>query len=92
MLVVGTVLLLLIVALRRGMLQRHPVERAWWAATLLLVGMHSTDLPFFDSRLNILGWVLLAGLSGFIEQAADSQPAEGPGRGAPAVSPAPVDP
>ena len=92
MLVVGTVLLLLIVALRRGMLQRHPVERAWWAATLLLVGMHSTDLPFFDSRLNILGWVLLAGLSGFIEQAADSQPEVGPGRGAPAVSPAQVDP
>ncbi|MGB1416716.1 MAG: O-antigen ligase family protein [Synechococcus sp.] len=74
-LVVGTVLVLLIVALRRGLLQRHPVDRAWWAATLVLVGMHGTDLPFFDSRLNILGWVLLAGLCAAIEQKAPPPPA-----------------
>ena len=90
-LIVGTVLLLLVVSLRRGMLQRHPVERAWWVASLLLVGMHTTDLPFFDSRLNILGWVLLAGLSGFIEQTPDPHPAQGPGRGAPSVSPVKAD-
>ena len=28
--------------------------------------MHATDLPLFDARLNLLGWVLLAGLCGFI--------------------------
>ena len=31
-----------------------------------MVSMHATDLPFFDARLNMLGWVLLAGLCGFI--------------------------
>jgi len=29
---------------------------------LILVVLHGTDMPFFDSRLNIAGWVLLAGL------------------------------
>ena len=52
-------LLLLVVALRRGILQKAPMERAWWTATLVLVAMHATDLPLFDSRLNILGWTLV---------------------------------
>jgi hypothetical protein len=62
-LVVGTVFLLLVVALKRGMLRRDPLERAWWAAALVMVVMHATDLPLFDSRMNILGWVLFAGLA-----------------------------
>jgi hypothetical protein len=28
-----------------------------------MVVMHATDLPLFDSRMNFLGWVLLAGLA-----------------------------
>jgi hypothetical protein len=59
------VFLLLIVALKRGMLKRDPLERAWWAAALVMVVMHATDLPLFDSRMNFLGWVLLAGLANF---------------------------
>ena len=66
-LVAGLVLVLLVIALRRGMLKRGPMDRAWWAASFVLVGMHATDLPFFDSRLNLLGWILLAGLSGFLQ-------------------------
>ena len=66
-LVVGMVLLLLVMALQRGMLRSGPMDRAWWAASLVLVGMHATDLPFFDSRLNLLGWILLAGLCGFLQ-------------------------
>jgi O-antigen ligase len=62
-LIVGTVFVLLVVALKRGMLRRDPLERAWWAAALVMVVMHATDLPLFDSRMNILGWVLLAGLA-----------------------------
>ena len=84
LLIVGTVLALLVLALRFGMLQRAPMERAWWTATLVLVVMHATDLPLFDSRLNILGWTLLAGLCAFIR-------APGPDRDAHAVSPEPED-
>ena len=86
-LVVGTVLVLLMVALQRGMLRRGPMDRAWWAASLVLIAMHATDLPFFDSRLNLLGWVLLAGLCGFVQ----SRVGEGRDRDARAVSPEPAD-
>ncbi len=57
-------LLLLVVALRWNP-QKAPMDRAWWTATLVLVVMHATDMPFFDSRLNIAGLDLLAGLAAF---------------------------
>ena len=66
--VVGFVLALLVVALRRGRLDLF--DRAWWAAVLVLVVLHGTDMPFFDSRLNIAGWILLAGLRSRIREAA----------------------
>ena len=84
-LIVGTVLVLLMLTARRGMLQKPPLERAWWAATLVLVVMHATDLPLFDSRLNILGWTLLAGLYAFIRESE-------PDRDGLAASPERVDP
>ena len=46
--------------------------------------MHATDLPLFDSRMNILGWVLFAGLANV------SQPLK-PDRDALAVSGEPAD-
>ena len=58
--IVGLVLALLVVSLRCGRMTLF--DRAWWAAVLILVVLHGTDMPFFDSRLNIAGWVLLAGL------------------------------
>jgi hypothetical protein len=48
------------------------------------VMMHATDLPLFDSRMNILGWVLLAGLANV------SQPSK-PDRDALAISGEPAD-
>ena len=60
LLLVSLVLLLLVVSLRRGL--SGLFDRAWWTAVLVLVVLHATDLPFFDSRLNIAGWILLAGL------------------------------
>tara|TARA_Y100001968_G_C19451810_1_gene769189 strand:- start:6444 stop:7760 length:1317 start_codon:yes stop_codon:yes gene_type:complete len=37
-------------------------DRAWWSSSLILVFMHGTDIPLFDSRINIIGWILLSGL------------------------------
>ena len=63
---VGLVLALLIVSLRCSRMGLF--DRAWWAAVLVLVVLHGTDMPFFDSRLNIAGWILLAGLRSRIRQ------------------------
>ncbi len=61
-LVVGLVLWLLIGSARRGMAGGAVFERAWWASALVLACLHATDIPFYDSRINVAGWVLLAGL------------------------------
>lgn len=63
---VGLVLALLIVSLRCS--RKGLFDRAWWAAVLVLVVLHGTDMPFFDSRLNLAGWILLAGLRSLIRQ------------------------
>jgi O-antigen ligase len=61
-LVVGLVLWLLLRAARLGMASGSLFDRAWWAAVLVLLTLHGTDIPFYDSRINVAGWVLLAGL------------------------------
>lgn len=61
-LLVGLVLWLLIASGRRGMATGPVFERAWWASALVLACLHATDIPFYDSRINVAGWVLLAGL------------------------------
>ena len=50
----------------------------------MLVEMHATDLPLFDSRLNILGWTLLAGLAAF-NQELEQAPPPRPDRDGPAT-------
>ncbi len=78
--VIVLVLALLITSLRLGL--RGLFERAWWAAVLILVVLHGTDMPFFDSRLNIAGWILLAGLRCQIRsgrEPAGDAPAASPG-------------
>jgi O-antigen ligase len=62
LLVVGLVLWLLIRGLRRGMVTGPVFERAWWASALVVAVLHASDIPMYDSRLNIAGWILLAGV------------------------------
>ncbi len=69
---VGTVIGLLITALKRGVLlggvpssldlNERIIDRAWWTSIFVLLVMHGSDMPFFDSRINIVGWILLSGL------------------------------
>jgi O-antigen ligase len=66
--IIALVLWLLQRSARLGMLQGPVFERAWWAAALVLVALHATDMPLYDSRLNVVGWVLLAGLRSAIRQ------------------------
>lgn len=64
-LLVGLVLVLQIQAARLGMASGPLFERAWWASFLVLVALHATDIPLYDSRINIAGWVLLCGLRAY---------------------------
>ena len=43
-----------------------PGVRLWYVDTggpgPVLVLLHASDIPMYDSRINIAGWILLAGL------------------------------
>ncbi len=80
LLVVGLVLSLLVISLRRGC--SGLFDRAWWTAMFVLVLLHGTDLPFFDSRLNIAGWILLAGLRASFSPELSERPQPVPAPGA----------
>ena len=79
-LLVGLVLSLLVISLRRGC--SGLFDRAWWTAMFVLVLLHGTDLPFFDSRLNIAGWILLAGLRASFSPELSERPQPVPAPGA----------
>jgi len=67
LLVVSLVLALLLRTAQRGMVAGSLFDRAWWASALVLVALHATDIPMYDSRINVAGWVLLAGLRSFLK-------------------------
>ena len=52
-------------ATRYGMSMACVTDRGWLAAFLLLASIHATDLPYYDARINIVGWFLLAGLRAY---------------------------
>ena len=61
------VLLLLIVSFKKcfstqSSLRSNVFDRAWGSATFTLVFLHATDIAMFDSRINLVGWILLSGL------------------------------
>ena len=64
LLVVGFVLALLLLTAGPALLRGRLSDRAWWSAAFVLMTLHATDMPFYDSRINVAGWVLLAGLRG----------------------------
>jgi len=74
---VGLVLWLLWRTAAAGMASDRLFERAWWAATLVLVALHATDIPMYDSRLNIAGWILLVGLRARLSPGPDRGAAAG---------------
>jgi hypothetical protein len=49
---------------RMWLAQQLPVsDRSWWLAGVVLIWLHIWDVPFFDSRLNMAGWLVFAAVS-----------------------------
>lgn len=93
LLLVGFVGWLLVRSYRLGMVAAPVFERAWWASALVLVALHATDMPLYDSRINIAGWILLAGLRCFGRPQGGLQgTAVVPGQGGPGQGPLQVVP
>ena len=60
----------LFIAIRSGMLQESLFSKAWVISFLLLVIVHVTDLPYLDARINLVGWILFAGIVSYAESSA----------------------
>ena len=43
-------------------------DRAWITSLILLIFSHLVDIQYFDGRISISGWVLLAGTSHIIKK------------------------
>lgn len=43
-------------------LKNYIFDKAWWAAMFTMFLAHMVDIPYFDSRISITFWILLAGL------------------------------
>ena len=41
-------------------------ERAWWASSFVLIASQFADIQYFDGRISITFWILLAGLKNII--------------------------
>ena len=38
------------------------INKFWWISTLIILLMNFTDMPYYDGRVSILFWILIAGL------------------------------
>ena len=57
-------------AIRSGMLQEGLFSKAWVISFVLLIIVHVTDLPYLDARINLVGWILFAGIVSCAESSA----------------------
>ena len=43
-------------------ISKNSYDRAWWTSVIVFLILHSFDIVYFDSRISIIFWILLAGL------------------------------
>ena len=48
-------------------IKKNYYEKAWWTSTIIFLIHHSFDIVYFDGRISIIFWILLAGLKGVID-------------------------
>ena len=55
------------VAIRSRTLQGCIYTKAWVISFIMLIIVHIADLPYLDARINLVGWILFAGIVSFAE-------------------------
>ena len=49
-------------------------DRAWWTSVIVFLILHSFDIVYFDARISIIFWILLAGLKGILDHSENLEP------------------
>ena len=60
----------LFAAIRSGIFQESIYNKAWVISFVLIIIVHVTDLPYLDARINLVGWILFAGIVSYVESSA----------------------
>ncbi len=67
-----TTFLILYLSMKKIFLQNNNkidfYERAWWSSIFIFMISQSVDIQYFDGKISILFWILLAGLRNIIEK------------------------
>ena len=73
-----TILLILILSFKKIYLGKfykkdkskssYSYQKAWWTAFFILIISQSVDIQYFDGRISILFWILLAGLKNILTE------------------------
>tara|TARA_B100000989_G_scaffold278203_1_gene239754 strand:+ start:710 stop:2023 length:1314 start_codon:yes stop_codon:yes gene_type:complete len=51
---------------KKTILKENIYEKAWFGSLLILILGHMVDIQYFDARISIIGWLLLAGLKNIL--------------------------
>tara|TARA_B100000212_G_scaffold342216_1_gene328253 strand:+ start:1596 stop:2909 length:1314 start_codon:yes stop_codon:yes gene_type:complete len=55
-------------------ISKSSYDRAWWTSVIVFLILHSFDIVYFDARISIIFWILLAGLKGILDHPENSEP------------------
>ena len=54
--------------IKKNDIQYYSFEKAWWSSIFILLASQSFDVQYFDGRISIMFWLLLAGLKTIIDE------------------------
>ena len=52
----------------KSKISKNSYDRAWWTSVIIFLIIHSFDIVYFDARISVIFWILLAGLKGILDQ------------------------
>ena len=52
----------------KSKITNNSFDRAWWTSVIVFLILHCFDITYFDLRISIVFWILLAGLKGISNQ------------------------
>ena len=44
------------------------IDNFWWTSTLIIFLMHFSDITYYDGRISIIFWILLAGVKNIVQE------------------------
>ena len=63
---IGILLYKTLILISNNLISRDFYIRSWWTSVIVFLILHSFDILYFDLRISVFFWILLAGLKGLL--------------------------